>query len=124
MTVDEWANKAHEVIHSSEVPGQEYTAFDDIGNPLGVQVQVSVRMFQVGAHLTNSLDLKNAYFQFLEEHKDDAVLYFAKVVAGFTLKELAKTSGRSEWQVRSAIERGRSQWGNALRRIGVRAQWR
>ena len=123
-TADEWAVKAHETIHASEVASQDYSTFDEAGNPLGVQVQVSIRQFQVDADATNTLDLKNAYFAFIEKHGDDAIIYFAKVIAGFTLKELSTKTGHSEWNVREAIERGRSEWGNALRRIGIRAQWR
>ena len=59
-------------------------------------------------------------------------MYFGKVVAGFTLKELTafgKTdidpdTPDSEWKVRESIERGRSEWGEALYRIGIRAEWR
>lgn len=131
MTVDEWAIRAHEVVHSSDVIAQNYSTFDESGNPIGARVQLTERKTQVDAQACLDYDLKNTYSVFLDIGID-SYLYFGKVVAGFTLKELTafcKTDGDpdmpdSEWKVRESIERGRIEWGEALCRIGIRAQWR
>jgi len=128
MTADDWAIKAHETIHASEVCAQNYSAFDGGGNTLGVQVQESVRKGQIDSQATKDFDLKQAYGDFLETGVD-AYIYFGKVIAGFTIKELAdfgkadKSMPDTEWKVRESIERGRSEWGNTLRRVGIRAKW-
>jgi len=132
ISVDEWAVKAHETIHTSEVVAQDFTVFDEAGNPLGVRIQSSIRKGQVDARLTKDYDLKRAYWDFLEVGGIDAYMYFGKVLAGFTLAELVAfgvadqdpDTPDTEWKVRQSIERGRSEWGEALRRIGIRVSWR
>lgn len=131
MTVDEWAVKAHETVHASDVIAQNYSTFDESGNPLGPPIQVTERKTQADTQAALDFDLKNAYSNFLETGID-AYMYFGKVVAGFTIKELAAfgqadnnpDTPDSEWKVRESIERGRSEWGMALRHIGIRADWR
>ena len=42
MTIDEWAIRAHEVVHSSEVIAQSYSTFNESGDPMGPRVQMSL----------------------------------------------------------------------------------
>jgi hypothetical protein len=131
MTIDEWAIRAHEVVHSSEVIAQSYSTFNESGDPMGPRVQMTERKSQADTQASLDYDLKKTYSLFLDIGID-AYMYFGKVVAGFTLKELTafgKTdidpdTPDSEWKVRESIERGRSEWGEALYRIGIRAEWR
>lgn len=128
MTADDWAIRAHETVHASEVVAQNYSTFDDKGNAIGSPVQVTARKTQADVQASLDYDLKTAYSKFFDTGIH-AYIYFGKVVAGFTIKELVTfgeadknpDSPDTEWKVRECIELGRTEWRMALFRIGIKA---
>lgn len=128
MTADDWAVKAHETVHASEVVAQNYSTFDDMGNALGSPVQITARRTQADIQASLDYDLKRAYSTFLDSGIH-AYIYFGKVVAGFTIRELVSfgeaddnpDTPDTEWKVRECIELGRTEWRMTLRHMGIRA---
>ena len=58
MTIDEWAIRAHEVVHSSEVIAQSYSTFNESGDPMGPRVQMTERKTQADTQASLDYDLK------------------------------------------------------------------
>lgn len=131
-SADEWLVEAYEAIHSSDVAAQSYAIDWDIREGgIPQTTRPGTRPNQVDVGFVRNYDLKKAYDRFVQEQGIDARAYIANCL-GWSIARLTENlpltfKGEdvpdTEWKVRQSIERGRSEWGNTLRRIGVRSTW-
>jgi len=131
-SADEWLIYAYEAVHSSEVAAQSYAIdWDAQKGGIPQTTRPGMRPGQSDVGFTRDLDLKRIYLKFIEEGGVDARAYTANCL-GHSIKLLAEQlpltfpgedTPDSEWKVRQSIERGRSEWGNTLRSVGIRSTW-
>jgi len=131
-SADEWLIYTYEAIHSSPIPAQSYVAdWDKEHGGIPQASKLDIRLGQTDIGVTKDYDLKKRYMWFVRDHGLDARVYIANCL-GFSIRRLAVELPNTfigsdvpdtEWKVRQAIERGRSEWGNILRSIGIRSSW-
>lgn len=128
-SADEWMRYAYEALHTSLIPAQQYAAsYDDQKGGIPQSTKEPYRVGQNDRMATKDMDVKKAYYRFLDNGGIDAYVYVASCL-GFSIRRLAVLvpatfvggeEVNTEWKVRQSIEKGRSEWGTTLYAIGIK----